>query len=200
MRVAWIVPRICISLVMGLASCALCTWLLLDRAGEASATASDFLVRHGTGVWITGGADATGVHWRNAQQSGRLQTVIDDLGGGEGEWNDGVLQGWCDLSPAPLRTGALAVGWPFPWVIWRFSASESIESFPPNPDGADQVQAMKRAITRILDGAHAPTTTPSTSRVAAIFMVGASMAWWIVICGVLRLRKNRSATPRAASE
>lgn len=173
---------IMLAIMLAITLVALCTGVFLDRMAAQRTVQSGVIVKHGTGVWIFGGADALGLRWRNAQQTATLQSAREDLGGSDGEWSDGISDGWCVLSPAPIRTGALAVGWPSPWIIWRFSSEKSTDSFPPSPEVADQIQVLTTAVNRVLAGEGHITMNFSTTISAVIATVTLSVfVWWLLM-------------------
>lgn len=189
-----------VAIAFGLATMIFATWVFLDRLSDPHATDAGVLVRHGVGVWNYSGADAVGIRWRNAQRSTSLQVSTENLGGFAGEWDDGASTGWCLLAEAPLRTGALAVGWPSPWVVWRFWAKESIESFPPTAETADPVFSMTRAVTLVLDGDGQLAVTRSTTMSAILTLVATTGLWTVAIIMLLRSRQKARLIKRAAGE
>lgn len=193
--------RTCVAaIVLAIAVVALFTWVLLDRIASPRTVQSGMMVKHGTSVWIFGGADALGLRWRNAQQTGILQSAREDLGGSDGEWSDGISDGWCELSPAPMRTGSLAVGWPSPWIIWRFSSEKPTDSFPPSPEVADQIQVLTTAANRVLAGEGNITMNFSTTLSAVSATVPlAVFVWWLLVMRLIRRRLKRGATQPAVT-
>lgn len=189
-----------IAIGLGIATVAFCTWVFLDRLTNPYATDSGVLVRRGTGVWNYCAAETVGIRWRNAEQTTSLRVPRENLGGSEGDWSDESTSGLCELAESPIRTGALAVGWPTPWILWRFSADSALQSFPPWPETADSVESLKRAVARVLAGEGRVTMTGRTAWAGAFATTLSSVAWWIIVQALVRAHRGRRATRRAELE
>lgn len=169
-----------ISLILGLMTLSLCTALFVSLVIGARPIQTDIVVRNGTTVWLVGGADALGLFWRSADQTTDLQVPSPDLHAAKGQWSDGDSDGWCELLPWPTRTGALAVGWPSPWIVWRFSSANERDWFPRPNEKAVQIEEINTAVSRIYVGGHLTMSLESFSA-AAISILAASAVWWILI-------------------
>jgi len=169
-----------IAFILGLMTISLCTTLFVSLVIGACPIQTDIVVRNGTSVWLVGGADALGLYWRSADQTTDLQVPSSDLHAAEGQWADGDSDGWCLLLPTPVRTGALAVGWPSPWIIWRFSSANERDWFPRPNEKAVQIEEMSTAVSRIYVGGHI-TMSPATIGVATAVIITSSAGWWILI-------------------
>ena len=169
-----------ISLILGSMTLSLCTALFVSLVIGARPIQTDIVVRNGTTVWLVGGADALGLFWRSADQTTDLQVPSPDLHAAKGQWSDGDSDGWCELLPWPTRTGALAVGWPSPWIVWRFSSANERDWFPRPNEKAVQIEEMNTALSRIYVGGHLTMSLESFSA-AAISILAASAVWWILI-------------------
>lgn len=143
--------RLAIAITLACATVATITWVVLDGTAEPLAIDQRILVRDGSRVWLSGGSDEWAMRWRFAQPLGDLHSPQVDLEYGTGEWAWNGERGWCELSTS-ARTGALAVGWPLPWIAWRFAATDPAQAFPPSPEVADGVQGMAEAAQRVLSG------------------------------------------------
>lgn len=170
-----------IAFIFGLMTISLCTTLFVSLVIGARPIQTDIVVRNGTSVWLVGGADALGLYWRSADQTADLQVPSSDLHAAKGQWADGDSDGWCLLLPTPVRTGALAVGWPSAWMVWRFSSDNEREWFPRPFEKADQGEEISTASSRILAGGGHITMSPTTIRVAAAVILTSSAGWWILI-------------------
>jgi len=170
-----------LALFFGIMTVALCTWTLLNWNRSPSSIQSDIIVRSGTNVWLVGGADTFGLSWRSADQTINLQVARSDLDVINGQWTSGDVDGWCLLLPTPVRTGALAVGWPSAWMVWRFSSDNEREWFPRPFEKADQGEEIATASSRILAGGGHITMSPTTICVAAAVILTSSAGWWILI-------------------
>ncbi len=182
-----------LALILGVMTTALCTLLFLSLVLNPRSIQNDIIVRGGTSVWLVSGSDATGLSWRTAEQTTNLQVPSLDLDANKGQWSDGVSDGWCELLPAPTRSGALAVGWPFPWIIWRFSNEKIGEWFPRPLDNTDQVVEIAAATKRIFDGGHI-TMNSATSLVAVAVILTLSTLWLILIRVVIASRKKSNSS------
>lgn len=173
--------RVVISIALGVNSLAIVTWVLMERCSSTCAIPTRIAVRGETGVWTLGGANATGVWWRLAEQTSQLRAAQGDLETTAGEWDDGRTSGWCLLEPTPTRTASIAVGWPAPWILWRFSAQSSTEAFPPSPEVADEIEGLTRGIDRALQGQGRVTFTRAVAGMATIALTLTSLAWWLIL-------------------
>ncbi|MSR69667.1 MAG: hypothetical protein EXS17_04900 [Phycisphaerales bacterium] len=173
--------RVVIALVLGVLSLATATWVLMDRCSNLTSIPPRFAVRGGTSVWTLSGADATGIWWRLAQQTSDLRVAQADIEATSGQWDDGVTTGWCLLEPTPWRTASIAVGWPEPWILWRFSAQTSTEAFPPSPEVADEIEGLIRGVDRALQGEGQIAFTPASAGMALLATTLASFAWWLLL-------------------
>ncbi len=173
--------RVVIAVVLGGISIAALTFVLMDRCSSVRAIPTRFAVRGATSVWTLGGSDATGVWWRLAEQTAQLRVSQGDLESTAGEWDDGTTSGWCLLEPAPARTASIAVGWPAPWILWRFSAQTSTEAFPPSPEIADEIEGLVRGVDRVLQGQGRMTFTPAVVGMATLAITLASLFWWLIL-------------------
>ncbi len=191
---SWIIVGI--ALVLGVLSIAITTWIFLVSIVSPQVVHSDVIIRNGTNLWITGGADALGLRWRNAQQITSLSVAQNDLGGIDQEWSDGVSNGWCELASAPIRTGALSIGWPLPWIICRFSAEKSIDSFPPSPEIADQIQVLTTASNRVVswNGQFVMNTKTVLSALISTFV--SACVWWSLLTIAIIYQDRKSKTIR----
>ena len=169
-----------IALFLGLMTLLLCTALFISLVIGARPIQADIIVRDGTSVWLVDGADAFGLSWRSADQTTDLQVPSSDLDAAKGQWADGDSDGWCLLLPTPVRTGALAVGWPLPWMVWRFSSENERDWFPRPNEKAVQIEEMSTAVSRIYVGGHL-TMSPATIGVATAVIITSSAGWWILI-------------------
>ncbi len=182
-----------ISLILGITSIALCILFFLTIVFNPRPIQNNIIVRNGTSVWLVGGADALGLSWRSAEQTTNLQIARGDLDATSGQWTDGTTDGWCKLLPAPVRSGALTVGWPSPWIIWRFSNEKIGEWFPRSFNSANQVEEIESAAKSVLENGHI-ATNPRTLSSAAISILASSAVWWILIQASIRfvtLRKSK---------
>ncbi len=170
-----------IATLLGLLTLSVVTWVLMDRCGSPESIPSRIAIRDGRRVWVLAGADAEGIRWRVAQQIADLQVPQADLDTIAPQWDDGVIAGWCTLGPAPARTAALAVGWPKPWVLWRFSAHTSTEGFPPSPEVADEIEGIARGIEHALTGDGTLTWTPQTLSMALTAIASFTVVWWLIV-------------------
>ena len=173
-----------LALFWGIMTIVLCTVLFLSLVYGARPIQNDIVVRDGTRVWIVGGDDALGLSWRCADPTTDLQVPSPDLDSAIGQWTNGDSDGWCLLLPTPTRTGALAVGWPLPWIIWRFSSGNERDWFPRPSENAVQVEEITSAASRIFVTGHI-TMSPTTIGVAAAAIVTSSAGWWILIRAVI---------------
>ncbi len=181
-----------IALFFGLMTLLLCTALFISLVIGARPIQTDIIVRDGTSVWLVDGADAFGLSWRSADQTTDLQVPSPDLHAAKGQWTDVDSDGWCELLPWPTRTGALAVGWPSPWMVWRFSSGNERDWFPRPNINADQIEEMSTAVSRIYVGGHLTMSLESFGVAAAVILTS-SAAWWILIRASIRfvtLRKK----------
>jgi hypothetical protein len=158
---------------------------------------TDIVVRNGTSVWLVGGADAFGLSWRCADQTTNLQVARSDLDVINGQWTSGDVDGWCLLLPTPVRTGALAVGWPSPWMVWRFSSDNERDWFPRPNEKAVQIEEIRTAVSRIYVGGHL-TMSPATIRIAAA-VITSSAGWWILIWVVIIAIASKRKSPQVQS-
>ena len=181
-----------IAFIFGLMTISLCTTLFISLVIGARPIQTDIVVRNGTSVWLVGGADALGLYWRSADQTADLQVPSSDLNAAKGQWADGDSDGWCLLLPTPVRTGALAVGWPLPWMVWRFSSENERDWFPRPNEKAVQIEEMSTAVSRIYVGGHLTMSLKSFGVAAAVILTS-SAVWWILIRAFIRfvtLRKK----------
>lgn len=169
-----------ISLILGINTIALCVLFFLTIVFNPRPIQNNIIVRNGTSIWLVGGADAIGLSWRSAEQTTNLQIARGDLDATSGQWTDGSSDGWCKLLPAPVRSGALAVGWPLPWIIWRFSNEKKGEWFPRSFETANQVEEIESAAKSVLDNGQIAMNLKTFSA-AAISILTASAVWWILI-------------------
>ncbi len=183
--------RAVIAVLLGGVSIASATWVLMDRCSSIEALPARFAIRGATSVWTLGGSDATGVWWRLAEQTAELRVAQADLEATSGEWDDGATSGWCLLERAPARTASIAVGWPAPWILWRFSASTSTEAFPPSPEVADEIEGMVRGVDRVLQGQGRMAFTPAVTGMATLALTLSSLVWWLLL-GRLSNTKHRN--------
>ncbi len=185
-----------VAVVLATLSVALATWILMDRLASSESIATSIpgriAVRGGTNVWTLGGADATGVWWRLAQQTADLRVAQADLEVTAGEFDDGTRQGWCLLAPHPARTASIAVGWPAPWILWRFAAHSSTEAFPPSPEIADEIEGITRGVERALKGEGRIAFTARVAAMALTVITLASCGWWWLVRRLLRHRLSNA--------
>ncbi len=182
-----------LALFLGLMTISLCTGLFVFLVIGARPIQTDIVVRDGTNIWLVGGADAFGLFWRSADQTTDLQVSSPDLHAAKGQWTDGDSDGWCELLPWPTRTGALAVGWPSPWIVWRFSSANERDWFPRPNEKAVQIEEIRTAVSRIYVGGHL-TMSPESMSVAVSVILASSAVWWILIQASIRfvtLRKSK---------
>ncbi len=91
--------------------------------------------------WFASQDSVFGAEWVNLQPSSALRSK--DL-------VDGDLPNWAEPGPPRepiegLRVGALAVGWPAPWVVWTFETSNPKDLFPPFAEIDDQDTSLPNA-------------------------------------------------------
>ena len=184
-----------IALFLGLTTLLLCTALFISLVIGARPIQTDIIVRDGTSVWLVDGADAFGLSWRSADQTTDLQVPSPDLHAAKGQWTDVDSDGWCLLLPTPVRTGALAVGWPLPWMVWRFSSENERDWFPRPNEKAVQIEEMSTAVSRIYVGGHL-TMSPATIGVATAVIITSSAGWWILIQVVIIAIASKRKSPQ----
>ena len=184
-----------IAFILGLLTISLCTALFVSLVIGARPIQTDIVVRNGTSVWLVGGADALGLYWRSADQTADLQVPSSDLHAAKGQWADGDSEGWCLLLPTPVRTGALAVGWPSPWMVWRFSSENERDWFPRPNEKAVQIEEIHTAVSRIYVGGHL-TMSPATIGVATAVIITSSAGWWILIQVVIIAIASKRKSPQ----
>jgi len=97
--------------------------LLVDRgAGARLGT-----ICRGTSVWFHARDEAPGLRWSNLQR--QPTSLASPL-------VDGVLPSWAEPPPPPypttdfLRIGTLAIGWPLPTLVLRWTVTDPKQLFP----------------------------------------------------------------------
>lgn len=183
-----IAGRVLIALGLAVATTGVATWGFLDRVIDPVGVNQRVIIRDGTRIWTGAGANALGMRWRFAQPLGDLQVAQVDVEADSDEWMWTGMAGWCELSTT-ARTGALAVGWPWPWINWRFAASEATEAFPPPPEIADEVAGVADAARRVLEGEGMLAWTPRIAIALFLTITMLTVAWWSVLMFAAKAKK-----------
>ncbi len=130
---------------LGVLSLALLTmygfaWWRVDTLWRGSGAQVTSVIRCGY-QWFASQDSVFGAEWVNLQPSSALRSK---------ELIDGDLPNWAEptapIEPVErLRIGALAVGWPVPWVAWKFETSSPTDLFPPFAEIDDQDTSLPNA-------------------------------------------------------
>ncbi len=115
-------------------------WWRVETLWRGSGAQVSSVIRCGY-QWYAARDAVFGAEWVNLQPSAALRSK---------ELIDGDLPDWAEPS-APtdpmerLRIGTLAVGWPVPWVVWKFETSSPKDLFPPFAEIDDQDTSLPNA-------------------------------------------------------
>lgn len=181
---------IALSLALGavstLAQLPLALWTMgpLPRSG-------DYPLIRGGDVWRAVERRGTLVRWVNLESDERLLNPRPD---------DGTVPAWAEPGARAderlTRTAAVAVGWPAPAVVCRWTTARNDVNFPPPATNDDSGWAPKDAVRRLWEGDPAGTRT-ILPQGAAIDAAVAGGAWFASIecAALLRRRLRRNVTP-----
>lgn len=184
--------RAFIALLLGCAS----SVALVPMAGWTTGAvrpAQDLMLIRAGRVWTGLERQSMLVHWVNLETSAPLVNERAD---------DGTIPVWAEPDPVadvrPIRSAAVAVGWPLPIVAasWRTSRLDQI--FPPLASNEESGFAPKDALRRLLErdpNAHFQWL-PSGWLIDTLVH---AMCWFVLLEITATVLRARRVTPQAAA-
>ena len=199
--------RIVLALTLGLASLITTGVLALIDTSRAVSQGSQLVVRDATHTWMVTGASTWGLRWRLAESTRDLAVPTVDIGDAPTQYDDLRASGWRFLSRESPRTGLLELGWPVPWMAWRFHTQDQGAIFPPAIEASDEVTVLEEASRRGRDGEGVRVFRPRTTLWGGLVFLGFTCAWFAILQrlnwpagpGAPRTRTGTSAAPGSPS-
>ena len=141
--------RIIASAILALLALAIVAWQAAESTVSAEPLPTQLAIRNGTHAWMVKGAASWGARWHLAEPIRGLVVQTEDLGRVPQQYDDQREGGWRLLGQDVLRTGLLEVGWPRPWIGWRFAVTDPLVSFPPPVEASDETTTIVEALRRV---------------------------------------------------
>ncbi len=184
--------QLVIATTLGLVALAIVAWQAIESASDAEPLPTQLVVREGTHAWTVNGAASWGARWHLAEPIRGLVVQTEDLGVVPEHYDDRATGGWHLLGHDVLRTGLLEIGWPRPWIAWRFKVTDPLVAFPPQVEASDETTTIVEAVRRVGTG-------EGTRVVTATSLGWALIAYLFCFCACYALLEGFSRQGAAAA-
>lgn len=178
--------RLVAACALALASIMVAGWVALAYPSDTRPLGTRLVVRESTHAWIVASASAVGITWHLAESARPLTVPIKDVESLPIDWDDPGDDGWKLLSRRHSRTGILLIGWPAPWIGWRFGTEDPSALFPPAPEVSDESAVLQDACRRVLLGEGQAVIAPKAALRIAPWFVLFAVFWYAVIELIMR--------------
>ncbi len=191
--------RLAIAIMLAAATLAAAGWIAWSEPRNLQSGGTALVVRDGTATWSLQRASALGLAWWCAERGSALTTPTADIGEAPLEWDSQSPQGWTMLSREAARTALLELGWPRPWMAWRFTMHRVETIFPPSPEVSDEVIVLRDAWARAMNGEGDLTFANDWASWPIVLLTTTTVAWFAILetlsrRGAVEARGTRTGT------